>query len=117
MPALAVRLAVLIDAGFDRRGLKLEAIARLIGDAPARRFRIAHKGRIAVGADADLILLDLSESRILTKADLFQRHPISPYLGAAFRGVVRRRSPPATGARRKVLYTRRLSGVRTGRRL
>jgi allantoinase len=83
-------LAVLLEAGHYRRGLPLEHIACLIADAPARRFRIANKGRIAPGADADLILIDLAEPRILSEADLFQQHAISPYLNETFRGVVRR---------------------------
>ncbi len=81
-------LAVLLDAGHHRRGLRLEDIARLIADAPARRFQIARKGRIEPGADADLMLIDVAESRVLE--DLFQRHPISPYRGESFRGVVHR---------------------------
>jgi allantoinase len=83
-------LAVLLEAGHYRRGLPLEHIACLIADAPARRFRIANKGRIAPGADADLILIDLAEPRILSEADLFQQHAISPYLNETFRGLVRR---------------------------
>jgi len=93
-------LAVLVDAGYHRRGLRLEDIARLIADAPARRFQIARKGRLAPGADADLTVVDLDsadvvskdamEPRALTAGDLLQRHPISPYLGTRLRGVVRR---------------------------
>jgi allantoinase len=82
--------AVLLEAGHYRRGLPLEHIACLIADAPARRFRIANKGRIAPGADADLTLIDLAEPRILSEADLFQRHAITPYLNETFRGVVHR---------------------------
>jgi allantoinase len=83
-------LAVLLEAGHYRRGLPLEDIACLIADAPARRFRIVQKGRIEAGADADLMLIDLAETRILSESDLFQRHAISPYLGETFRGAVRR---------------------------
>jgi allantoinase len=83
-------LAVLLDAGYHRRGLRLEDIVRLVADAPARRFGIANKGRIEPGADADLMLIDSAQACVLTEADLFQRHPISPYLGTNLRGVVRR---------------------------
>ena len=83
-------LAMLLDAGHHRRGLRLEDIARLVADAPARRFRIANKGRIAPGSDADLMFIASLEPRVLTETHLFQRHPISPYLGTTLRGVVRR---------------------------
>lgn len=83
-------LAVLLEAGHFRRELPLECIAKLTAATPAHRFRIAHKGRLASGNDADLTLLDLQGSYTLEARDLQQRHAISPYIGAAFRGVVKR---------------------------
>ncbi len=83
-------LAVLLDRGFHARGLPIERIAALVATVPARRFRIERKGSLRVGMDADLAIVDPAESITLTEADLFQRHKISPYLGATFRGTVRR---------------------------
>jgi allantoinase len=83
-------LAVLFDAGHHVRGLPIEKIARLTAESPARRFQISGKGRIAPGADADLTLIDAAAPRTLTAAHLFQRHPISPYLGTHLRGTIRR---------------------------
>jgi len=83
-------LAVLLEAGHFLREMQLERIAKLTAATPARRFRIAHKGRLAPGNDADLTLVDLRGSYTLEARDLEQRHPISPYIGATFRGVVRR---------------------------
>ena len=83
-------LTVLFDAGHHARGLPIESIARLTAEAPARRFQIAGKGRIAPGADADLTLIDAAAARTLTAAHLFQRHLISPYLGTHLRGTIRR---------------------------
>jgi allantoinase len=68
----------------------LPHIAALTAANPARRFRIANKGKLAVGFDADLTLLDLEAQHTVTRESLFQRHGLSPYLGATFRGVVRR---------------------------
>ena len=83
-------LAVLLDRGYFCRQLPLARVAELIAATPAHRFRIAHKGRIAPGHDADLTLVDLCGSHTLRAEDLQQRHAISPYIGAAFRGVVKR---------------------------
>jgi allantoinase len=83
-------LAVLLEAAHFRRALPLERIAGLIAATPAQRFRIAHKGTLVPSNDADLALVDLRESFTLEAADLQQRHAITPYIGAAFRGVVRR---------------------------
>ena len=83
-------LAVLLDQGYHRRGLPLERIASLVAAEPARRFRIADRGRIVAGACADLVLVDLSATFTLKPQDLLQRHALSPYLGASFRGAVKR---------------------------
>jgi len=83
-------LAVLLEQGHFRRELPLERIAELTAAKPAQRFRIARKGSLAPGNDADLALVDLHGSYTLKAEDLQQRHAISPYIGAAFRGVVRR---------------------------
>ena len=83
-------LAVLLDQGYHRRGLPLERIASLVAAEPARRFRIADRGRIVAGACADLVLVDLSATFTLKPEDLLQRHALSPYLGTSFRGAVKR---------------------------
>lgn len=82
--------AAVVDEGHFGRLLSLDAVARLLAATPARRFRIAGKGSIVVGHDADLVLLDLRHSHRLQAGDLQQRHKVSPYLGRTFRGVVRR---------------------------
>src|SRR5262249_3772338 len=83
-------LAVLLDRGHFERGLALSRIAELLSHRPAERFRITSKGGIAVGNDADLALVDLQSSFALQPQHLLQRHPMSPYCGSNFRGVVRR---------------------------
>jgi allantoinase len=83
-------LTALLDQGHHERSLPLSRIASLLAEEPARRFRIAGKGGIAAGRDADLVLLDIAESWTLEPGSLLQRHAISPYIGRTFRGRVRR---------------------------
>lgn len=83
-------LAVLLEAGHFTRALPLAAIARMTSETPAARFRIAGKGLIAPGFDADLALVDLGAAHTLAPEDLQQRHKLSPYLGRQFRGRVER---------------------------
>jgi allantoinase len=78
-------LAVLLD-----RGCPPERIAAVATANPAARFNIARKGSIAVGNDADFTLVDLDSTYTVTRDNLFQLHGLSPYIGAQFRGVVRR---------------------------
>jgi allantoinase len=82
-------LPVLVDRGYHDRRLPLERIADLVAARPARRFRIAGKGTIDRGNDADLVLIDTESSFPLQAEHLQQRHKTSPYLGATFRGAVR----------------------------
>jgi allantoinase len=82
-------LAVLLTAGHQDRGLPLSRIAEMTASWPVRRFRLVQKGGIAVGNDADLVLVDLSQPYKLQDNDLLQRHKMSPYIGRSFRGVVR----------------------------
>jgi allantoinase len=81
-------LAVLLERGFDGRRLRFERVAGLVAARPAARFRIASKGALKVGNDADLLLLDPSRSYTLEPAHLLQRHKMSPYVGFEFTGVV-----------------------------
>ena len=83
-------LSVLLERGYYVRELPLEHIVSLLAGAPALRFRIPGKGSLAQGGDADLVLVDLSDSQIVRAEDLHQRHRLSPYIGAKFRGAVRR---------------------------
>lgn len=83
-------LSVLLDRGHRARGLPLERIAALVAATPASRFRIPRKGSVAVGYDADLVLIDPQQSFTLDADALHQRHKVSPYVGESFRGTVRR---------------------------
>jgi allantoinase len=67
--------------------------------APADRVGLAHKGRIEVGADADLVVLAPEEEFEVDVARLAHRNPVSAYAGRRLAGVVRRtwlRGSPVT---------------------
>ena len=71
------------------RGLRLAA--GLLSSRVADRFKLpASKGRFAVGADADLALVQLDREFEVRAEDLFYRHRQTPYLGRKLRGAVLR---------------------------
>ncbi|MDA0163452.1 allantoinase AllB [Solirubrobacter ginsenosidimutans] len=74
----------------ERDGLALEQVARLVSGGAARRFGMPRKGRIEVGADADLALVDLGAKFRLSADDLQYRHKLSPWLGRRLRARVTR---------------------------
>jgi allantoinase len=69
------------------RGLDLERLAALIATMPALRFGLAPaKGALAVGADADVLLIDPQATWTIARDDLLDRHRLSPFTGMTLRG-------------------------------
>jgi len=70
--------------------LPLPLVGRLIASNVADRFQIAGKGRIDVGMNADLVLVQPNQSFKLKREDLLDRHKLSPYVGRTFHGVIKK---------------------------
>jgi allantoinase len=71
------------------RGHRLADVARWMAERPAALAGLGGKGRIAVGADADLCVLAPDETFVVDPARLHHRHPVTPYAGRTLAGVVR----------------------------
>ena len=84
-------LALIWDTGVVRRDLDLARLTSLLSEAPAQRVGLGHrKGRIEVGADADLVIVDPGGSWTVGREDLHDRHRSNPFLGMVLRGRVAR---------------------------
>ncbi len=70
-------------------GVGVATLADRLATAAAGRFALAGKGSLAVGADADIVLVD-REPRVLDRAELRYRHASSPYVGRTLSARVRR---------------------------
>src|SRR5256714_5734347 len=80
-------LPVLLTDGMHARGVSFERIAHLTATSPAQLFGLyPRKGAIAVGADADLALVDPNRAWLLEADELQTRSGVSAYLGRRFRG-------------------------------
>jgi allantoinase len=71
------------------RKLALPLVGKLTSTRVADRFGFPSKGRISVGYDADLVLVDLKSDFVLTRDMLLDRHRASPYVGRRFDAKVR----------------------------
>jgi dihydroorotase len=70
-----------------RGRLTLAEVARWTAEAPARLYRLRpKKGAIAVGADADLVLVDLARTATIRAADMENKARLTPFEGLACRG-------------------------------
>lgn len=77
-------LPLMVDA------LTIDALIRLCATRPAERFRLRDKGRLEIGADADVVLVAQDEPRAITSGELEYRHPVSPWIGRRVSSRVRR---------------------------
>jgi allantoinase len=80
-------LAALVSEG-TRRGLSLNAIARLTSFNPAQRFGLNAKGDIARGRDADLALLDPRHTWTVRAQDSASTQGYTPFEGLELNGKV-----------------------------
>ncbi|MDJ0703500.1 MAG: amidohydrolase family protein [Leptolyngbyaceae cyanobacterium MO_188.B28] len=74
----------------SKRGLSYPRMAELLCWNPAQRFGLWEKGDIAVGYDADLVLLDPNESFVVRAEDSESQQGYSPFEGVELTGRVKR---------------------------
>ena len=76
-----------LNEGYHKGRLTLRRIAELLTQAPARIFNVAPaKGSLAIGADADLTLVDLNLARVVNPAELGSYSDYSLYEGITLKG-------------------------------
>ncbi|BBM63961.1 allantoinase [Vibrio alfacsensis] len=79
--ALQNSVDILFDEGVQKRGMSLVQFSKLIATNPADLFGLEQKGRIAVGKDADIILIKPNSEYVLQSEDLEYRNKFSAYEG------------------------------------
>lgn len=86
--SLQIALPV-VWTGAAQRRIPIERLAQWLSAAPARLAGLeGRKGAIAVGHDADLVIVDPDREMTVDASRLYHRHAVTPYDGARLRGVV-----------------------------
>ena len=86
-PAVGTHLPVLLHEGYHKRGVPLEKIVEKASKAPAQIYGLyPRKGTIAVGSDADLVLVDLEKEMIVNHKQLHSFADFSLYDGKTLKG-------------------------------
>jgi dihydroorotase len=85
LPAVENSLALLLNE-VHRGRCTLEQVVHWMCDAPARVWDIVNKGRIEVGYDADLVLVDLNKQQTITNETQETKARWSPWHGETLTG-------------------------------
>ncbi len=85
MPGVQTTLPLMLTHVNEGR-LSLLRLVDLMAHGPNRVWGIAGKGRIAMGYDADLTLVDMNAERVIEKSWLASRAGWSPYEGVQCKG-------------------------------
>jgi len=88
VPGLETMLPLLLNA-VNQGELTLEDIVRLTGEEPARLFELTGKGRLEIGADADLVVVDMDEERVVENGGPgaeFTKCGWTPFAGQKLKG-------------------------------
>lgn len=105
-PSTQFYLNLLLDAHHDGR-ISLERLVDMTSTTPARVFGLDQKGRLDIGADADLVIVDLGEELEITDDIVLSRCGWTPYTGRRTRGIVK-----TTVSRGDIVYQdRKVTGL------
>src|SRR5688572_24041636 len=85
LPAVENSLALMLNE-VSRGRCTLEQVVSWMCDAPARVWDIVNKGRIEVGYDADLVLVDLSKTQTVLNEHQETKSRWSPWHGTTLTG-------------------------------
>ena len=98
-PSVQFYLSLLLDASANGR-IGLERLVDMTSTTPARLFGLEQKGRLELGADADIAIVDLDAELEITDEIVLSKCGWTPYAGRRVRGVV-----STTISRGDVVYT------------
>ncbi len=85
MPGVETALPLLLNRVNEGKCSLLE-VARWMSAMPARLYKMKNKGLIAVGVDADLVLVDMRMKKKVSNGELFTKVNWSPYHGMELQG-------------------------------
>ncbi|MEW4488236.1 dihydroorotase [Thalassoglobus sp. JC818] len=85
LPAVENSMALMLDA-VNRGQCTLEQVVSWMCAAPARIWKIANKGEIREGFDADLVLVDLSRQETIRDENQLTKSKWSPWHGVELTG-------------------------------
>ncbi|MCZ0717152.1 dihydroorotase [Aerococcus kribbianus] len=72
----------------ENHGASLSLLSRLMSQRPAEILAYDHKGRLKIGYDADLVMINLNEQTQIQAEDMASKSHNSPFIGESFTGKI-----------------------------
>jgi len=86
-PVIGTHIPLLLTEGYHRRGIPWTTIIEKATKTPAEAFGIyPRKGTIAVGSDADLVILDLNKEQVVDPGKHYSFSDFSLFQGRTLKG-------------------------------
>ncbi|MBZ0198479.1 MAG: allantoinase AllB [Ignavibacteriaceae bacterium] len=101
IPSVEHRVPFLFSEGFVKQKLSLEQTINFLSTNAAKFFQIENKGKLQSGFDADIALINLWESEIITHEKMHSKGKYTPFEGIRFNAAVEK-----TYLRGEIIYSR-----------
>ena len=85
MPGVETSLALMLNR-VNRNDCTLQEVVFWMSESPAKLYQMQGKGRIEVGQDADLVLVDMALKKTVKNGQLYTKVNWSPYHGMELQG-------------------------------
>lgn len=84
IPGVEHRVAYLLSEGFIKGKLTAEQAIHLLSTSPADYFGLTQKGKLEVGKDADITLVNLWEKETIKSENMHSKGQYTPFEGTTF---------------------------------
>lgn len=86
MIGLETALALAINELIDRKILTWDELIKKMSFNPSQILELANKGSLSIGADADIVIIDLQKKWTFTKEAIVSKSKNSSFVGRSFKG-------------------------------
>ena len=87
IPSIETMLPIVLSEGVNKSRITLEKAVKVLSENPAKRFGLyPRKGHIAIGADGDFTIVDLTMEKKVKASDLHYKVGWTPYEGWVMKG-------------------------------
>ena len=86
IPGIETRMPILFSEGVLKGRISLERFVAVTSSSPAKILGLSDKGRLEPGADADIVIIDPKDEKVLSQETLHQKVDYTPFDGMRVRG-------------------------------